>query len=158
MSTPGAGRPLLPAMPGGRASTAGRGSGARWRLLGRVWSEESGNGPITATGGVLMFLLFLFATMQVSLHLYANSQAAAIALEGASRVAHGSMGCDDATAWVDAQVAGWPGVAGDCTITGDTVQVEVAGASPAPALRILGSVARLDSIRRTASMRIETFR
>lgn len=89
-----------------------------------------------------MFLLFLFATVQVSLHLYANTQAAAIALEGASRVAHGAMGCEDATAWVDAQVAGWPGVSGGCTIVGDTVQVEVAGTSPAPAtadLRVGGA-------------------
>ena len=127
------------------------------RGLRRLWREDSGNGPITATGGVLMFLFFLFATVQVTMHLYANTQAAAIALEGASRVAHGAMGCEDATAWVDQRVAGWPGVSGDCTIVGDTVEVEVAGASPAPALRILGSVARLDSIRRTASMRIETF-
>jgi hypothetical protein len=129
-----------------------------WSRLRRRWRGQAGSGPVTATGGVLMFLFFLFATVQASLHLYANSQAAAIALEGASRVAQATMDCDQAVAWVDQQVSGWPDVSGDCTIVGDTVQVEVAGASPAPALRILGSVVRLDSIRRTATMRLEAFR
>ncbi|HKJ55157.1 MAG TPA: hypothetical protein VJ978_04155 [Nitriliruptoraceae bacterium] len=127
-------------------------------LCRRLVREDDGNGPMTATGGVLMFLFFLFITVQAALHLYANTQAAAIALEGASRVARDDMTCAQASSWVSSQVSNWNGVDGSCTIVGDRVEVTVSGASPAPALRIMGNVWQLETINRTGSSRMEEFR
>lgn len=127
-------------------------------LARRILHREEGNGPMTATGGVLMFLFFLFVTVQAALHLYANSQAGAIALEGASRVARNDMTCAQASSWVDTRVASWDGVGGSCAIVGDRVEVTVSGASPAPVLRIMGTLWQLESINRTGSSRIEEFR
>ncbi len=126
-------------------------------LARRIAHDQDGNGPMTATGGVLMFLFFLFVTVQASMHLYANSQAGAIALEGASRVARSDMTCDQASSWVNARVANWDGVGGSCAIVGDRVEVTVSGASPAPVLRIMGKLLQLESINRTGSSRIEEF-
>jgi hypothetical protein len=111
---------------------------------------------VTLLGSLLMVLVFIFVTVQMSLHLLATSQASGVVLEGASRVARGNATCAEVTAWIDATLASWPDMHPACRTSGDAVRVSVRGSSPAPAIRGFGIVIDRATLSRSASMQIET--
>lgn len=126
-------------------------------LRARLDSEE-GSGPVTAWGAMIMLLLFIFLTVQTTMHLYAVSQASSIALEAASRVARGDETCASVADWIDGHIGHWDDVSGGCVgAPGTTVTIEIVGDSPAPALRGFGFVTNKATLDREATMRMETF-
>lgn len=139
---------------------AGRGLPAAiagWRSSLRA---EDGSSPVTAIGGVAMFLVFLLLATQTTVHLYAGSRAAALALEAATRGARSddAAPCTTAIGWADGQLAGWDGMGVGCAADDETVEVWIRGPSPAPALSIFGMASGLDTLDRRALVRRETFR
>ncbi len=130
--------------------------------MGRFHRDESGNGPMTSVGGVLMFLLFLLVTVQVSIHLFALSRATALTIDAATRIARDDATCGDAEAFLRARFGEW-GDEVEVTCHGDDdvsdqVVVRIAGPSPAPAVRGLGAIVGLDTVVREARVRNEVFR
>lgn len=118
-------------------------------------ADQDGSSPVTAVGGVLVFLAFLFLVVQVSVHLFASSMAGGVALEAANRAARGGPdGCADATTWARDRVAGW-GAQVTCSRGGAVAEVQVRGDSPAASLRLLSAVTGLDTITRSARVRLE---
>lgn len=130
--------------------------------LRRLHTDQSGNGPMTSVGGVLMFLLFLLVTVQASIHLFALSRATALTVDAATRIARQEATCADAEAFLRTRLGEW-GDDVEVTCSGDDVASEqvvvgVRGPSPAPALRGLGAIVGLDTVVREARVRNEVFR
>ncbi len=118
---------------------------------------QDGSSPVTAVGGVLVFLAFLFLVVQVSVHLYTSSMAGGVALEAANRAARGGPdGCVTATTWARSRVDGW-GADVTCMRGADVVEVRVSGTSPALSMRVLTTMTGLDTITRAARVRREVF-
>lgn len=101
-----------------------------------------------------MFLVFVFITVQTTVHLSAVSRGSAIALEAATRVARQTASCGEAAAWAENQLQ-WGGVTATCGSTGESITVRVAGPSPAGGLRLFGVVTNRATFDRTATVRIE---
>lgn len=121
--------------------------------------DETGSSPVTAVGGVLMFLAFVLLAAQTTIHLFASSRIGALALEAATRGARADDArCATAIGWVDARLGTSTGMSVSCTTDGEVVNVRVHGPSPAPALALLAVATDLDTLDRRATVRIETFR
>lgn len=119
---------------------------------------EAGSSPVTAVGSLLIFLGFLFLAVQVTVHLYASSVTAGVALEAASRAARSgapAATCPGLEAWADDQLQGLGGVT-TCRATTSTVSVAVTANSPAATMRLFADLSGLDTIRRSAEIRVET--
>lgn len=101
-----------------------------------------------------MFLVFVFMTVQTTVHLAAVSRGSAIALEAASRVARSTASCTEAAGWAEAQLT-WGGVDAQCATTAEAISVRVVGPSPAGGLRLFGIVTNRATLDRTATVRIE---
>jgi hypothetical protein len=131
-------------------------------------ADQAGNGPVTVVFGVAVFLVFLLLSSQVIVHLYATSTVTAAAFDAARRVAAeeggacgpgGSHAREQASRVLGRYAADAGGaIRVDCTVVDDLVQVTVAGPSPARAMaRTLGGLTSLETIERTASVRLEGF-
>ncbi len=119
---------------------------------------QDGSSPVTAIGGLLIFLGFLFLAVQVTVHLYTISTAGTIALEAANRAAKdgGAPGCDRARAWADSRVGNWADtVACGETLDGQEVIVTITGTSPVASMRVFRAATGLTSIHRSARVRVE---
>ncbi len=131
--------------------------GPRWWCRLRA---QDGSSPVTAVGGVAMFLAFVFLAAQVTLHLYGGSRAGAIALEAATRGARADAvtPCAAAVDWAGRALAGWEHTSVTCAADDATVRVAVRGPSPATALGLFGALTGLDTLDRRATVRREAFR
>jgi hypothetical protein len=127
------------------------------RLRARL-REQDGSSPVTAVGGLLIFLGFLFLAVQVTVHLYTISTAGTIALEAANRAAQGggAPGCAQARTWADGRLGAWADpVTCGTTLAGDQVIVTVAGTSPVASMRVFKAATGLSTIHRSARVRVE---
>ncbi|MBY5161827.1 hypothetical protein [Salsipaludibacter albus] len=121
--------------------------------------DEAGSSPVTAIGGVAMFLVFVLIATQTTIHLFGSSRVGALALEAATRGARADGApCAAAIAWADQRLGGSSRMAVSCTAGPDDVEVRVYGPSPAPALALFDIATGLATLDRRASVRIETFR
>lgn len=129
-------------------------SGVRQHL-----DSQAGSSPVTAIGSLLIFLGFLFLAVQVAVHLYASSTVGGVALEAANRAAQSgapTAACPQVEDWAEGQLRG-VGAVTTCVAQSTTVVVRVSATSPAASLRLLGAMAGLDTIQRSAEVRVEVF-
>lgn len=109
---------------------------------------------MTAVGGLLVFLGFLFLVVQVTVHLYASTTAGSVAVEAATRAAQQGSGCSQSLSWAEREVGSWA-TQFSCADAGDGVTFAIRGNSPAASMRMLSAVTGLDTITRRAWVRRE---
>lgn len=121
---------------------------------GHRLASQDGSSPVTAVGGLVVFLGFLFLVVQATVHLYASTTAGGVAVEAATRAAQQGGDCGDSIAWAQRQVGNWANRF-TCGDVGDGIEFGVHGDSPAATMRVFSAVTGLDSINRRAWVRRE---
>ena len=128
--------------------------GAGHPVVTRAWHDERGESAITAVFGVFIFLVMMLFAVQITTHLAFSSRLSALTFDAASAVARGEESCGSATSRLEGRTTRWSGST-SCRVQGENVVVTMSGDSPALVIATFGRVLSLDSVRRSAIVRVE---